>query len=57
VAPKAELHFGFPYCHAGTVLDPKFAENRKCAEFTAPQEKLGAQVAALGMRFLEEKRF
>jgi glucose/arabinose dehydrogenase len=55
VAPKAGLHFGFPYCHAGTVPDPKLAEKRACSEFVPPFLKLGAHVAALGMRFLDAK--
>jgi glucose/arabinose dehydrogenase len=54
VAPKAGSHFGYPYCHAGTIPDPKLAEKRTCAEFVAPVEKLGPHVASLGMRFLDE---
>jgi hypothetical protein len=45
------LHFGFPFCHAGTVADPEFGEERSCDEFTPPEMKLGAHVAALGMKF------
>lgn len=52
-APKAGLHFGYPYCHAGTIPDPKLAEKRNCAEFAGPAVKLGPHVAALGMRFLD----
>jgi glucose/arabinose dehydrogenase len=50
-APKAGMDFGFPYCHGGDVQDPEFAGGRSCAEFTPPAVKLGAHVAALGMRF------
>jgi glucose/arabinose dehydrogenase len=50
-APKAGLHFGFPYCHGGDLLDPDFAAGHTCAEFVAPERKLGAHVAALGMKF------
>jgi glucose/arabinose dehydrogenase len=50
-APEAGLHFGFPYCHGGTVADPEFGENRACEEFTPPAMPLGPHVAALGMRF------
>ena len=50
-APKAGLHFGFPYCHAGDIPDPEFGRQRQCDEFTAPARKLGPHVAALGMRF------
>jgi len=31
--------------------DPEFGNKRRCDEFTAPAQKLGAHVAALGMRF------
>jgi len=51
VAPKAGLHFGYPYCHAGEVADPEFGKRRSCSEFVPPARKLGPQVAALGLRF------
>ncbi|MCC6211257.1 MAG: PQQ-dependent sugar dehydrogenase [Burkholderiales bacterium] len=50
-APRAGLHFGFPYCHQGDLPDPEFARGRKCAEFEPPARNLGPHVAALGMRF------
>jgi glucose/arabinose dehydrogenase len=50
-APKAGLHFGFPYCHAGTIADPEFGKARPCSQFTPPARTLGPHVAALGMRF------
>lgn len=50
-AHKPGLHFGFPYCHAGDVPDPEFGEKRKCEEFEPPAIKLGAHVAAIGMKF------
>ncbi len=51
-APKAGLHFGFPYCHQGDVSDPEFGSaKRPCAEFQAPARQLDAHVAAIGMRF------
>lgn len=45
------LHFGFPYCHGGEVLDPEFGLGHGCNEYVAPVQKLGAHVASLGMRF------
>jgi glucose/arabinose dehydrogenase len=56
-APKAGMHFGYPYCHAGDVADPEFGARRKCAEFTPPAQKLGAHVASLGMRFYTGSMF
>ncbi len=50
-AAKAGLHFGFPYCHGGTIPDPDFGSQRACDEFTPPAQTLGPHVAALGMRF------
>ena len=56
-APRAGMHFGFPYCHGGTIPDPEFGGKRSCAEFAAPTQALGAHVAALGMRFYTGKQF
>lgn len=50
-APQAGMHFGFPYCHAGDIKDPKFGRKRDCSDTTPPVQKLGPHVAALGMRF------
>jgi len=56
-APMPGMHFGFPYCHGGDVLDPEFGAGRDCSEFTPPVQKLGAHVAALGMRFYTGSMF
>ena len=50
-APRIGMHFGFPYCHGGTIADPEFGSKRKCEEFVPPSIALGPHVAALGMRF------
>ncbi len=50
-APRAGLHFGYPYCHGGDIPDPEFGEKRSCDEFVPPAMKLGPHVASLGMRF------
>ncbi|MDO8596893.1 MAG: PQQ-dependent sugar dehydrogenase [Sulfuricaulis sp.] len=50
-APRKDMHFGYPFCHAGDIADPEFGHLRKCSEFTPPAVKLGPHVAALGMRF------
>jgi glucose/arabinose dehydrogenase len=55
-APKVGMHFGFPYCHEGDIPDPDFKAHN-CSEFTPPKLKLGAHVAALGMRFYTGKQF
>lgn len=56
-APRAGMHFGFPYCHGGDVPDPRFGKKRACSEFTPPVQKLGAHVASLGMRFYRGDMF
>ena len=50
-APRQGMHFGFPYCHQGDTLDPKFGEGRRCADYVAPAQNLGPHVAPLGVRF------
>ncbi len=50
-------HFGFPFCHQGDLPDPQFGQQRACSEFTAPAARLGAHVAALGMRFYTGTQF
>lgn len=57
VAPKAGLHFGYPYCHEGSVKDPEFGNKRPCSDFVAPVHKLGAHVAPLGLKFYTGNMF
>jgi glucose/arabinose dehydrogenase len=56
-APKAGMHFGYPYCHGGDIKDPEFGARRACSEFTPPAQKEGAHVASLGMRFYTGSMF
>src|ERR1043166_9412757 len=56
-APKAGLHFGYPYCHGGDIPDPEYGKKRPCSEFVPPAQKLGPHVAALGMRFYTGSMF
>ena len=55
--PKSGAHFGYPYCHQGDIADPEFGSKRACSEFVPPAVKLGAHVAALGMRFYTGTQF
>ena len=50
-------HFGFPFCHQGDTPDPEFGKQRPCSEFSPPAVKLGAHVAAIGMRFYSGTQF
>jgi glucose/arabinose dehydrogenase len=56
-APKAGLHFGYPYCHEGGVKDPEFGNKRPCKDFVPPAEKLGPHVAPLGLKFYTGNMF
>lgn len=56
-APKKGMNFGFPYCHQGDTPDPDLGSKHACSEFTPPAEKMGAHVAALGMRFYTGNMF
>ena len=50
-APQKGMHFGFPYCQQGNILDPEFGKGKNCSDYIAPVKTLGPHVAALGMRF------
>jgi glucose/arabinose dehydrogenase len=54
---KIGAHYGYPYCHQGDMLDPKYGKGHKCSDFTPPALKLGAHVAPLGMKFYSGKQF
>ncbi len=56
-ASKAGMHFGYPYCHGGTIKDPEFGSKRPCSDFTQPAQNLGAHVAPLGLKFYTGKMF
>ncbi len=50
-APARGLHFGFPHCHGGMLLDDEFGSGHECDEFEPPIQALEPHTAALGMRF------
>lgn len=56
-APRAGMHFGYPYCHGGEIADPEYGVRRKCADFEPPARKLDPHVAGLGMRFYSGTMF
>lgn len=56
-APKPGLDFGYPYCHAGDIPDPRFGRVRPCSDFEPPARKLGPHVAAIGARFYTGTQF
>jgi glucose/arabinose dehydrogenase len=56
-APKKGMHFGFPFCHQGDILDPEFGKGRSCGEFAAPLLKTGPHVAGNGVQFYTGSMF
>ena len=57
-APKAGLHFGFPYVHGDDIEDPEFFDQApKDLQFIKPVQNLGPHVASLGMRFYTGNQF
>lgn len=51
IATKKDEHFGYPYCHAGTIADPEFNKGKNCDQFAAPAATLTPHGAALGIKF------
>ncbi len=56
-AIKVGQHFGYPYCHGGTIKDPEFGNKKACSEFVQPAQNLGAHVAPLGLKFCTASMF
>ena len=56
-APKMGMHFGYPFCHQGNILDPDYGRGKDCKDYTPPVKLLGPHVAALGMRFYTGNMF
>jgi glucose/arabinose dehydrogenase len=50
-ATQKGQHFGYPYCHGGTIKDPEFGDKKPCSDFVKPAQSLGAHVAPLGLKF------
>ena len=56
-APHAGMHFGYPFCHEGDILDPEYGKGKNCNDYTPPAQKMGPHVAPLGLRFYTGKQF
>lgn len=50
-------HFGYPYCHGGTIKDPEFGDKFPCSDFVKPAQNLGPHVAPLGVKFYTGSQF
>ncbi len=54
---EAGQHFGYPYCHGGTIKDPEFGDQYPCSDFVPPVQQMGAHVAPLAVKFYRGKMF
>ena len=50
-------HFGYPYCHGGTIKDPEFGDKYPCSDFVPPAQNLGPHTAPLGIKFYTGNMF
>lgn len=55
--PRTGLHFGFPYCHGGTIADPQFGAAGSCSDAVAPVQALDPHVAPLAVKFYTGRMF
>lgn len=56
-ADRAGQHFGFPFLHGKSLLDPEFGRQAEIPRYTLPVVELGAHVAPLGMAFYTGDQF
>jgi glucose/arabinose dehydrogenase len=56
-ATEKGQHFGYPYCHAGTVSDPEFGKNHNCNDYVKPVQNLHPHGGSLGMKFYTGNMF
>ncbi|HEX6019553.1 MAG TPA: PQQ-dependent sugar dehydrogenase, partial [Burkholderiaceae bacterium] len=57
VTQPGKQHFGFPYCHQGTIPDPEFGWGKDCKDYTKPAALLGPHAGSLGLKFYTGKMF
>src|SRR5207245_11007218 len=56
VTKKGE-HFGYPFCHAGEILDPEHGKGKSCNDYVKPLLKTGPHVAGNGVEFYTGSMF
>ena len=56
-AEAAGQHFGYPFCHGGTIPDPEFGKLRPCSDFVPPVQAMGAHTAPLAVKFYRGDMF
>ncbi|CAJ35334.1 PQQ-dependent sugar dehydrogenase [Methanocella arvoryzae] len=56
-APRKGMHFGYPYVHGTSIMDPEYGKGHNASEYTLPVLELDAHTAALGMKFYRGDMF
>lgn len=56
-ATEDGMHFGYPYCHQGDLLDPVFGKDKSCEDYVSPAQNLGPHTAPLGVEFYTSSMF
>jgi glucose/arabinose dehydrogenase len=51
IVTRKGQHFGYPFCHAGDMLDPEFGKGKSCNDYVKPLLKTGPHVAGNGVEF------
>lgn len=54
---RSGLNFGFPYCHAGGVVDPDVKKANPCDGVTLPVQLMGPHAAVMGLHFYTGNMF
>lgn len=57
VATAPGQHFGFPYIHAGVVVDPEYGAGKSPEDYVKPTFYIRAHAAALGIAFYTGDQF
>ena len=50
-------NYGWPYCHAGRIIDPDFGSAQSCQGVQAPAIEMAAHMAPLGLAFYTGSQF
>ena len=57
VTQPGKQHFGFPFCHQGSIPDTEFGWGKSCDDSTKPAALLGPHAGSLGLKFYTGKMF
>ncbi|OPY30193.1 MAG: Glucose / Sorbosone dehydrogenase [Methanocella sp. PtaU1.Bin125] len=50
-APRHGLHFGYPYVHGRSIIDPEYGKGHSPDNYMLPEAELDAHSSPLGMKF------